>query len=56
MFTKKILIDLDGVLNEYEKDKFNDKGKSMPSLLIFINKIDKSLKLIQLCSFLNFKL
>ena len=27
----------------------------MPSLLIFINKIDKSLKLIQLCSFLNFK-
>ncbi len=24
MFTKKILIDLDGVLNEYEKDKFNE--------------------------------
>ena len=24
MFTKKILIDLDGVLNEYEKEKFNE--------------------------------
>ena len=24
MFTKKILIDLDGVLNEYGKDKFNE--------------------------------
>lgn len=25
MFTKKILIDLDGVLNEYGKEKFNEK-------------------------------
>ena len=24
MFTKKILIDLDGVLNEYGKEKFNE--------------------------------
>ena len=25
MFTRKILIDLDGVLNEYGKEKFDEK-------------------------------
>ena len=43
MFTKKILIDLDGVLNEYGKEKFNENY--IPEIKIgayeFIEKLSK---------------
>ena len=47
MFTKKILIDLDGVLNEYGKDKFNENY--IPKIKIgayeFIEKLSKQAEL-----------
>ena len=47
MFTKKILIDLDGVLNEYGKDKFNENY--IPEIKIgayeFIEKLSKQAEL-----------
>ena len=47
MFTKKILIDLDGVLNEYGKEKFNENY--IPEIKIgayeFIEKLSKQSEL-----------
>ena len=47
MFTKKILIDLDGVLNEYGKEKFdkNSIPKIKDGAYEFIEKLSKSAKL-----------
>ena len=47
MFTKKILIDLDGVLNEYGKEKFNENY--IPKIKVgayeFLEKLSQSAEL-----------
>lgn len=47
MFTKRILIDLDGVLNEYGKEKFDENSipKIKDGAYEFIEKLSKSAEL-----------
>lgn len=39
-FVKKILIDLDGVLNQYDKNKYNENDIPKLSILNHIGKIN----------------
>ena len=42
MFIKKILIDLDGVLNEYGKEKFNERFVSRGIITKLLKKLKNS--------------